>query len=732
MARVWSTVGSMGRRTRFGWGAVVALLTVALLAPAAVAGADTTWVPSADVADGSGSTPASTSPRVALATLPQRGSIEHDATRDLVYVGEADRIEVFSTYAQLVATVPGVGPVGPLEVLGNRLYVAESAGIAVVDLDSFTVVKRVGTGVGTVWSLVAQDGVLYVGSSVYGIARIDPVSGVTTGLTGPVLGGSTFQDPILLPGASAGALVSVEHSGRVAKLQVSGTTVTSVGVYTPPSSVTTDSAALEPGSDRVWMSGPTAATARGVSLTAMTAVGPVDGGVINTGSGTVLAARGGTTPLVATAATGQIAYHRTTSPYASAGSDTVAGKVQSMAFDPDGQALYVAGIQNAGPPNNPYLQVVFPDGTPGGGFHPLPGTRLLDTRSGIGAPVGALGAGRTLDLQVTGRGGVPSSGVSAVVLNMTVTEPTGGGFLTVYPKGVDRPTASSLNFVPGQTVANLVTVSVGDLGRVTVFNSWGATHVLADVAGWYDDDGSGATFHPLSPGRVLDTRDGTNTQKAPLGPGAVRNVTIAGLKGVPASGASAVVLNLTATDATTGGFVTAWPKGQQQPSGSNVNIPAGDTRPNLVVVPLGADGAISLYNRAGSMALVADVVGWFGTQSPAGSVYVPLSPIRIVDTRDVGLPLGPGLVGSLPLAAYLPSDATAVVLNVTAVNGTSPSYLTVYPQGTPPVASNLNWRPGQVNPNQVVVPLGSDGSIRFFNQSGLVHVVVDLAGIYVG
>lgn len=122
------------------------------------------------------------------------------------------------------------------------------------------------------------------------------------------------------------------------------------------------------------------------------------------------------------------------------------------------------------------------DGTSSAGtFTPVAPSRLLDTRSG--ATVGAAG---TVHLQATGRGGVPASEVSAVVLNVTVTQPTASSFLTAWPAGAARPLASNLNYVPGQTVPNLVVVKVGAGGVVDLFNSTGSTHVVADVAGWFN------------------------------------------------------------------------------------------------------------------------------------------------------------------------------------------------------------------------------------------------------
>lgn len=119
-------------------------------------------------------------------------------------------------------------------------------------------------------------------------------------------------------------------------------------------------------------------------------------------------------------------------------------------------------------------------------FNSLSPSRILDTRSGTGGFSAPVGVGGTISPTVTGVGGVPASGVSAVVLNVTVTEPTASeGFLAVFPSGATRPMASNLNFVAGQTVPNLVMAKVGADGKVSVFNNLGTSHVIFDVVGWY-------------------------------------------------------------------------------------------------------------------------------------------------------------------------------------------------------------------------------------------------------
>jgi len=249
----------------------------------------------------------------------------------------------------------------------------------------------------------------------------------------------------------------------------------------------------------------------------------------------------------------------------------------------------------------------------GARYNPLSPSRILDTRTGNGAPAAKVGSGNSIDLQVTGRGGVPASGVSAVVLNVTVTDPTASGYLTVWPTGEALPIVSNLNFAAGQTVANLVVVKLGAGGKVSLYNSAGLTHLIADVAGWYDNGTAvtGARYNPLSPSRILDTRSGNGAPAAKVGAGSTLTLQVAGRGGVPASGVSAVVLNVTVTDPTASGYLTVWPTGEALPTVSNLNFAAGQTVPNLVVAKLGSGGKVSLYNSAGQTHLIADVAGWY-------------------------------------------------------------------------------------------------------------------------
>jgi hypothetical protein len=227
---------------------------------------------------------------------------------------------------------------------------------------------------------------------------------------------------------------------------------------------------------------------------------------------------------------------------------------------------------------------------------------VLDSRLGIGAPKAKLGAAQTLTLAIPA---LPA-GATAVVLNVTATNPTAAGNLTVYPGGGTLPGTSNLNYVAGQTVPNMVVVPLGPANTVTFYNSAGTVDLVADVLGTYAPS-SDAGFSGSAPTRVLDSRLGIGAPKAKLG--AAQTLTLA-IPALPA-GATAVVLNVTATNPTAAGNLTVYPGGGTLPGTSNLNYVAGQTVPNMVVVPLGPANTVTFYNSAGTVDLVAEVLGSF-------------------------------------------------------------------------------------------------------------------------
>ncbi|WP_333768343.1 fibronectin type III domain-containing protein [Streptomyces sp. IBSBF 2435] len=318
-----------------------------------------------------------------------------------------------------------------------------------------------------------------------------------------------------------------------------------------------------------------------------------------------------------------------------------------------------------------------------GRFHALAPSRLLDTRSGLGAttPKG----GGTVDLQVTGQGPVPESGVSAVVLNTTVTGPTANGYVTVYPTGKPRPTASSVNFAPGATRANRVVVPVGAGGRVSFYNHAGTTQVVADITGWYTDgsdpSAGGSYFVAVAPHRLVDTRTGLGAPKAPLGTGGVLPVRVAGEDGLPPAGTdtppTAAVLTVTTVAGASNTFLSAYPSLAAVPSTSDLNAPPHRAVPNLALPGLGVDGAVNVLNHAGDVAVVVDLSGYFigDVHTPASTVTAPDGTISAVTNGPDGpeqVTVAPGAtapnVGQIIASGVTPSTPQGLLVQVTSVS----------------------------------------------------------------
>jgi hypothetical protein len=379
-----------------------------------------------------------------------------------------------------------------------------------------------------------------------------------------------------------------------------------------------------------------------------------------------------------------------------------------------------------------------------GAYHPLPPIRVADTRPGSGYPYAGktLGPGQSLDVSV---GAAVPAGSTAVVLNLTEADATQSSYLTVWPAGAARPTASNLNFGPGRVVANLAEVKLGSGNEVSIYNASGRTDVVVDLEGYVGPTTTTAgLFNPLEPARIADTRPASGYPYAgqPIGPGQSLAVQVTGQGGVPSSGVSAVVLNLTEADSTRASYLSAWPSGQARPTASNLNFSPGQVVPNRVVVPVGANGQVSIYNANGVTNLVVDVNGWYtDSSSPgAGDVFEPTAPARIADTRPgsgypyAGSTLGPGATLPVQVSGVVPVPASAdgIVANVTVTNTSASSYLTVFPDGPPrPTASDLNWGAGETVSNLAVVSLGKlDGRVDLYNALGKTDAIVDVAGWY--
>ncbi len=368
---------------------------------------------------------------------------------------------------------------------------------------------------------------------------------------------------------------------------------------------------------------------------------------------------------------------------------------------------------------------------------PSPGTftavtpsRVVDTRTGLNAP-GRLGAACVLAVRLAGLGGIPATGATAAAVNVTVVTPSGSGYATVYPCSVGRPLASSLNFAAAAVVPNLVTVPLDGDGFVC-FYATTATDVLIDVMGWYGGT-TGDLFRAAGPSRLVDTRQEAGGAGA-LAAGGVLRVPVVGGAGAPAgTSVRAAALNITVTRPLGAGYLSVYPCESGPPATSNANFTWARTVANQVVVAVGASAQVCVLSSA-ETDLIVDLLGWYGPTG--GARFTPVPPSRALDTRNAvgvpgGAPLGAGgrielaLAGSGPVAA----GATAVALNVTSTSTAADGYVTVYPCGPVPGASNLNPIRGLDVANHVMVPLGPGGRVCLTTSSST-HLVADVAGFF--
>ena len=367
--------------------------------------------------------------------------------------------------------------------------------------------------------------------------------------------------------------------------------------------------------------------------------------------------------------------------------------------------------------------------------------RLVDTR----VAGGAIGSGQSRCFAIANQGGIPSD-AAGVVLNVTAVGYRTPGWLSVYPSGQAVPATSTLNFDPSEyAVANGALVGLGAGGQAcvavgTIGGLPGDANVVLDATGYVPASATAQLPLLTSPTRLADTR----TLGGPIAAGQSRCFAVAGMPGI-APDAVGVVLNVTAVGSGAPGWLSVYPSGQSVPATSTVNFsPAAYAVANNTVMALGPGGkvcvSVGTINAApGSANVVLDATGYL---TPAGQAAVPLlsTPQRLVDTRGSGGAIAAGQSRCFAVAGHagVPSNATSVALNVTAVGYGAPGWLTLYPsdQGVP-TTSSLNFDTSEyAMANGSMVRLGSDGSVcvavgTVNSVPGGAQVVLDVSGYQV-
>jgi len=453
-------------------------------------------------------------------------------------------------------------------------------------------------------------------------------------------------------------------------------------------------------------------------------------------------------------------------------------------------------------------------------FVPLTPQRLVDTRTGVGAPVGAVAANTTATYQITGA--VVPAAASAVVVNVTATRSQAGGWLQVFPTGratVGATSTLNLDFA-GQTIPNASFAPLGEGGQLSVHTTF-TTDVLIDVFGYFlpAAESSAGRFIPVTPGRILDTRSGigwtppttqppgttppgttppatTPPPGIPANPGDSKNcgdfatyaaakawfdtyypyygdvarldqdgdlipceslpgaplsalmleanvsggttvrLKVTGLKGVPETGVSSVVLNVTVADPAGDGWVQVAPSPVVIGASSNLNTAKGRTIANLVVVQVGSGGQVDFYSTTGGD-LLADVVGYFTDSTApmsAAGLFVPITPDRQLDTRQPSpkAALAAGTITGIDVSDIAP-NASAIAGNLTASAAAPGGWMQLSP--TPiavGAASNLNTAyADQTIANAVVSPVGSGTQLQVYTYLSA-HLLLDVTGWFTG
>jgi hypothetical protein len=383
-------------------------------------------------------------------------------------------------------------------------------------------------------------------------------------------------------------------------------------------------------------------------------------------------------------------------------------------------------------------------------------TRILDTRpSGPIGPsnlVGTLWPGEILDVPIAGVAGIPTTGLTAVAVNLTLVGAARTGYgqaLPTYAAPVGAFSSFNLDAAP-QTRPNFAIVPIGQGGSISVYSNTGGNAII-DVLGYFTAAGGAVSTDGRFVGldvsqRVLDTRrDGS---RQPLATGGTRDFGLP--SGVPPNQVEALVVNITGTATVGEGFVQAYPGGNSGDiyKTSTLNLTPGSTAANTVIVPVTSTG-VSLFadlGPGGSAHVIADVTGYItSTASPSSSsgLFVPVSPARAYDSRNVAPAINDGaqLVVSANSApgVFVPPGASGVVWNFTATGTTRYGFLKAWATGSAePPTSALNWatsgmtvaNAGITRPDAAAQVTLSPTDENNATNGPLSHVIADVFGYF--
>ncbi len=339
--------------------------------------------------------------------------------------------------------------------------------------------------------------------------------------------------------------------------------------------------------------------------------------------------------------------------------------------------------------------------------------RLVDTRTDLG--VTRVNA-NTWRVRATGGNGVPAN-ADAVAVSIVATEATRAGHMLVFPTGEAMPNASNLNYQPGQTYSTGAIIRLGASGQFDIY-TLNPVEIVIDVTGAFVDATSATSgrFVPEPPRRLLDTRS-----TAPLAPGGTTTITMP--TSVPTDSIAAIV-TLTSASPNVPGFFTAYAE-RTLPNTSTLNVSAANSvRATTAIVPL-LDRKLTVYSSHGGT-LIVDLIGYFtGPSAPstAEGLYVPMSPVRQLDTRD-STSLAPNESRS-----FLTTGGGAAVGSLAMIQNGQPGFGAVFSNGSAyPGTSSINLQDVPVIANMAVSRTSTAG-VNIFSSTDA-HYIFDQVGYF--
>jgi hypothetical protein len=369
-------------------------------------------------------------------------------------------------------------------------------------------------------------------------------------------------------------------------------------------------------------------------------------------------------------------------------------------------------------------------------YVPVTPCRLVDTRTTPNGPfAGPSIAGGTLRTFTipSGSCSIPST-AAAYSLNVAVIPTVPLGFLTLWPTGQTQPVAATVSSIDGRVRSNAAIVPAGAGGAISVFAS-NTTNLVLDINGYFTTASTALQFYPVTPCRVVDTRNAIGSFGGPsLAGNTSRTFALpASPCNLPAT-AQAYSLNLTAVPQVPLGFLTAWPTGQTQPGTANLSSTTGTVTASGAIVPAGTSGSINVF-ASNTTDLVIDADGYFAPAATGGLSLYTLPPCRVLDTRQLSdtqttQPFTGELDENIQTTACgVPVGAQAYVLNATVVPAAPLGFLTLWPQGTmQPLAATLSALDQTVTSNLAIVPT-TNGSISTY-AANPTQLVLDIFGYF--